>query len=52
MIADLKPYPVYKNSGVPWSGEVPEKWDILPALAVYKPKQAKNTGMLEKTVLL
>jgi type I restriction enzyme S subunit len=51
MIADLKPYPVYKNSGVPWLGEVPEKWDILPALAVYKPKQAKNTGMLEKTVL-
>lgn len=26
MIADLKPYPVYKDSGVPWLGEVPEHW--------------------------
>jgi len=26
MIAGLKPYNVYKNSGVPWLGEVPEHW--------------------------
>ena len=26
MIADLKPYPAYKNSGVEWLGEVPEHW--------------------------
>ncbi|MGE3151566.1 MAG: restriction endonuclease subunit S [Nitrospiraceae bacterium] len=51
MIHALKPYPVYKDSGVPWLGEVPEKWNVLPALAVYKPRQVKNTGMLEKTVL-
>ena len=51
MISDLKPYPAYKDSGVPWLGEVPEKWDILPAFAVYKPRQVKNMGMLEKAVL-
>jgi type I restriction enzyme, S subunit len=28
MIADLKPYPAMKNSGVPWLGEVPEHWGV------------------------
>ena len=28
MIADLKPYPAMKNSGVPWLGEVPERWEV------------------------
>lgn len=28
MIANLKPYPVMKDSGVPWLGEVPEHWDV------------------------
>jgi type I restriction enzyme, S subunit len=28
VIADLKPYPNYKDSGVPWLGEVPEHWEV------------------------
>ncbi len=28
MIADLKPYPAMKDSGVPWLGDVPEHWVI------------------------
>ncbi|MGE5482578.1 MAG: restriction endonuclease subunit S [Bacteroidota bacterium] len=28
MIRNLKPYPTYKDSGVPWLGEVPEHWEI------------------------
>lgn len=28
MITDLKPYPAYKNSGVPWLGELPEHWEV------------------------
>lgn len=28
MIRDLKPYPAYKDSGVPWLGKVPEHWLI------------------------
>ncbi|KXS42221.1 MAG: type I restriction enzyme, S subunit [Methanolobus sp. T82-4] len=28
MIHDLKPYPAYKDSGVPWLGKVPEHWEV------------------------
>ncbi|MEW6505866.1 MAG: restriction endonuclease subunit S [Chloroflexota bacterium] len=28
MITSLKPYPAYKDSGVPWLGQVPEHWDV------------------------
>ena len=26
----LKPYPAYKPSGVPWLGDVPAHWDLVP----------------------
>ena len=29
MIANLKPYPAMKNSGVPWVGDVPEHWSSV-----------------------
>jgi type I restriction enzyme S subunit len=29
MIHDLKPYPAYKDSGVPWLGEVPKHWEVV-----------------------
>jgi type I restriction enzyme S subunit len=28
VIHGLKRYPAYKDSGVPWLGEVPEHWDV------------------------
>ncbi|WP_333788234.1 restriction endonuclease subunit S [Methanomethylovorans sp.] len=28
MMHDLKPYPAYKDSGVPWLGQVPEHWQF------------------------
>ncbi|MFZ4525614.1 MAG: hypothetical protein ACOYOE_08725 [Chlorobium sp.] len=28
MIADLKPYPAYRESGLLWLGKVPEHWDV------------------------
>ena len=28
MPSNLKPYPAYKPSGVPWLGDVPEHWDV------------------------
>ena len=28
MIEELKPYPAYKDSGVPWLGKVPEHWEV------------------------
>lgn len=24
----MKPYPAYKDSGIAWLGDVPQKWDI------------------------
>ncbi len=35
MTTDLKPYPKMKDSGVPWLGEVPEHWKVLPNRAVF-----------------
>ena len=37
MIHDLKPYPAYKATGVPWLGEVPEHWELKRGRA-YPPK--------------
>ena len=51
MMIDLHPYPVYKDSGVPWLGEVPEHWEVLPGRACYYEKKEPNTGLKEKTVL-
>ena len=28
MIADLKPYPTMKESGIEWLGDVPEHWEV------------------------
>lgn len=30
MIADLKPYPKYRESGLPWIGQIPSHWDLVP----------------------
>jgi type I restriction enzyme S subunit len=47
----LKPYPEYKESGVPWLGKVPGHWIQKPGMAILKEKQIKNIGLKEKTVL-
>ena len=44
MIADLKPYPAMKDSGVPWLGEVPEHWDVRRHQAVV-PRAIARAGM-------
>ena len=31
----LKPYPAYKDSGVPWLGEIPKHWQALPNRALF-----------------
>jgi type I restriction enzyme S subunit len=51
MTAQLPPYPEYKDSGVPWLGEVPAHWQQLPGRACYREKKISNTGMKEMTVL-
>ena len=38
----LKPYPSYKDSEVPWIGEVPEHWEILPNRAIFREVVQQN----------
>ena len=49
--ASLHPYPAYRLSGVPWLGDVPAHWEVLPGRACYTSEQILNQGMVEKTVL-
>jgi type I restriction enzyme S subunit len=51
MIADLKPYTEYKDSGLPWLGHVPGHWETRPAFGAFLPNHDRNRGMKEKTVL-
>ncbi len=51
MIADLKPYGEYKESGLPWLGRVPSHWEARPAFGAFVPNHERNHGMKEKTVL-
>jgi type I restriction enzyme, S subunit len=41
----LKPYPVYKDSGVPWLGEVPAHWEVLPLKRVVMPESSGSYGV-------
>ncbi len=51
MIADLKPYAEYKESGLPWLGQVPGHWETRPAFGAFVVNHERNHGMKEKTVL-
>jgi type I restriction enzyme S subunit len=51
VIAGLKPYGEYKDSGLPWLGQVPSHWDLRPAFGAFLPNRERNLGMKEKTVL-
>ena len=39
MIAGLKPYPAMKDSGVPWLGQVPEHWGLVPNRGLVRRKK-------------
>jgi type I restriction enzyme S subunit len=45
MIADLKPYPEYKESGLPWLGQAPGHWEMRPAFGAFVPNHERNRGM-------
>ncbi|MDP3092823.1 MAG: restriction endonuclease subunit S [Nitrospira sp.] len=42
MIADLKPYPAYKDSGVPWLGKVPEHWEVRRIKTLFREKDERS----------
>jgi len=51
MISDIKSYPEYRDSGLPWLGQVPRHWEMRPAFGAFTPIHERNEGMKEKTVL-
>ena len=53
MIANPIPYPKMKDSGVPWLGEVPEHWDVLPNRVLFgevKERDHPEEPMLSVTI--
>ncbi|MBU2028103.1 MAG: restriction endonuclease subunit S [Proteobacteria bacterium] len=42
MIHDLKPYPVMKDSGVPWLGEVPAHWEVRRIKTLFREQDERN----------
>ena len=42
MIADLKPYAEYKESGLPWLGQVPGHWDVSPLAGLARLRSVVN----------
>jgi len=51
MNPDLEPYPAYKDSGVPWLGDIPAHWQQSPGRACFVETKTPNVGMQETTVL-
>ncbi len=53
MIAELKPYSEYKESGHDWLGSVPDHWRVLPNRALFteiKERDCPNEEMLSVTI--
>jgi restriction endonuclease S subunit len=50
MMGQLNPYPAYKDSGVPWLGEVPEHWGVrrLKQVARLNPGKTEARALLEQ----
>jgi hypothetical protein len=53
MIANLQPYPEYKESGQVWLGRVPWHWPVLPNRALFaevKEREHTDEEMLSVTI--
>jgi hypothetical protein len=50
-MTSLKPYPVYKDSGVPWLRQIPVHCSLSPRRALFREKKVKNVGLSESQVL-
>ena len=46
MIANLKPYPAMKDSGVPWLGDVPAHWEVRKLRHTLRVMAARNRSDL------
>jgi type I restriction enzyme S subunit len=48
MIADLKPYAEYKESGLPWLGQVPGHWEVRRMKLLLREVDARSTAGKEQ----
>ena len=48
MIADLKPYVEYKDSGLPWLGQVPEHWNVRRMKLLLREVDSRTTSGKEQ----
>ncbi len=48
MIADVKPYPTYKDSGVPWLGQVPEHWEVCRLKYLLRERDVRSSTGTEQ----
>jgi len=51
MIANLKPYPAVKDSGVPWLGRIPKGWDLRRGKFLFRYKKELNSSGSNTNVL-
>ena len=47
----MKPYPAYKDSGVPWLGQIPAHWDLHRAKFLFRYRKDLNTNGKETNIL-
>ncbi len=47
----MKAYPTYKESGVPWLGEIPEHWGISQYRAYFQERNSPNKNLQESNLL-
>jgi type I restriction enzyme S subunit len=41
-VIDFEKYPIYKDSGVQWLGDIPDEWEILPAKRFHRVLKTTN----------
>ena len=51
MIAHLKPYPAYKDSGVPWLGDAPQHWEVRRGKWLFRHRKLLNSDRADSNVL-
>lgn len=47
MISGLKPYPEYKDSGLPWLGRVPSAWQVVRNRSLFSQRNQTGYGELQ-----
>lgn len=47
----VRPYSIYKDSGVEWMPKVPDDWNVKPLFALASERKESNKGMIENNLL-